>query len=74
MERRQHELERQQHYMRCPKCGGQLGERELFHVRVDVCTDCSGLWLDAGEVELLRATERHGLGRLMSELLRHRAK
>ena len=73
-ERRQRELERQQHYMRCPKCGAQLAERELQHLKVDVCTECNGMWLDAGELELLRATERHGFGRFFGDLLHHRAK
>lgn len=74
LERRQRELERQQHYMRCPKCGAQLTERELHHIKVDACTECGGLWLDSGELELLRATERHGFGRLIAERLGHRAK
>ena len=69
LERKQRELERQQHYMHCPKCGAQLSEREMQHLKVDVCPECNGLWLDAGELDLLRATERHGLGRLFGELL-----
>ncbi len=74
MERRQRELERQQHYMHCPKCGAQLAERDVHHLKVDVCAECGGVWLDAGELELLRATERHGFGRLVADLLGRRAK
>jgi hypothetical protein len=73
MERRQRELEREQHYMRCPKCGAQLAEQEVQHIKVDVCPQCNGTWLDAGELDLLRQTGRQGLGRLF-DLLGHRAK
>jgi hypothetical protein len=73
MERQQRESERERHYMRCPKCGAQLSERELRHVKVDACPECNGMWFDAGELELLRQTERHGLGRIF-DLLGHRGR
>ena len=50
------ERERKAHYMKCPKCGSDLAERELEHVKVDVCPSCNGVWLDAGELDLVRAT------------------
>lgn len=68
LERKQRESEREQSYMRCPKCGARLEERELEHIKVDVCTGCNGTWLDAGELELLRQTERQGFGRLFDLL------
>lgn len=68
MERRERDSEREQYYMRCPKCGGRLDERDVEHIKVDVCPECNGTWLDAGELELLRRTERHGLGRLFDVL------
>ena len=42
------------HYMHCPKCGQDLEERSLQEVKVDVCPKCEGIWLDRGELELLR--------------------
>ncbi len=40
-------------WMRCPKCGGKLEEKELEDVKVDVCSKCEGIYLDKGELELL---------------------
>jgi uncharacterized protein with PIN domain len=45
--------ERDSHYMRCPKCGGQLEEIEFHHMKIDRCKDCGGIWLDKGEMEML---------------------
>lgn len=39
--------------MRCPRCQGDLMEREFHHVRIDVCASCRGVWLDAGEMHML---------------------
>ncbi|MDD5222512.1 MAG: zf-TFIIB domain-containing protein [bacterium] len=39
------------HYMRCPKCGMQLVEIDFQGIKIDKCTNCSGSWFDAGEVE-----------------------
>jgi hypothetical protein len=45
--------ERASHFMRCPKCGGQLIETEYHHMKIDRCQDCGGIWLDKGEMEML---------------------
>ena len=39
------------HYMKCPKCGHDLVEEELEGVRLDRCSYCEGIFLDAGELE-----------------------
>jgi len=39
------------HYMRCPKCGMQLVEIDYRKIKIDRCTACDGVWLDAGELE-----------------------
>jgi hypothetical protein len=38
---------------RCPRCGVELIEVERENVKVDLCKQCSGIWLDAGELEAL---------------------
>jgi len=54
-ERAEHEAveERQRlkqlHFMKCPKCGHDLAEREVEGVTVDQCSFCEGVFLDAGE-------------------------
>jgi hypothetical protein len=39
--------------MRCLRDGTELTERVYGHLRIDVCPTCHGVWLDAGELELL---------------------
>lgn len=39
--------------MDCPVCRNPMIVLELDQVEVDYCTDCAGIWLDAGELELL---------------------
>ena len=38
-------------YMKCPKCGESLKERNFQKILIDQCTGCNGIWLDAGELE-----------------------
>ena len=52
---------RKQHYMKCPKCGADLAEEEVHGVVVDRCPDDNGIWLDAGELELLLDEKKPGL-------------
>ena len=37
----------------CPVCKNAMIALELAEVEVDYCTGCGGIWLDAGELELL---------------------
>ena len=39
--------------MDCPVCKNAMIVLELAEVEVDYCTDCGGIWFDAGELELL---------------------
>ena len=39
--------------MNCPVCKSAMIVLELDEVEVDYCTECEGIWLDAGELELL---------------------
>ena len=48
------------HWMRCPKCGMELAEIDYRKVRVDKCTSCGGVWLDAGELEQVGEGEHSG--------------
>jgi hypothetical protein len=41
------------HWMKCPKCGADLQEINYQNVMIDTCTECQGIWLDHGELELL---------------------
>ena len=52
----------------CPRCGGSLGEREVAHVKIDVCDKCHGTWLDAGELEMVLHLPRTDFLRAVHEL------
>jgi len=39
--------------MDCPVCDNAMITLELQGVEIDHCLDCGGIWLDAGELELL---------------------
>jgi len=39
--------------MDCPVCENAMITLELADVEIDYCTDCGGIWLDAGELEML---------------------
>ena len=41
----------------CPNCGGLMDGEDAGNVRVDVCLDCNGVWLDAGELDRLAAMD-----------------
>lgn len=46
--------------MQCPRCDGKLVSQTFGKVEVDVCPKCSGLWLDARELEQLAGHEGSG--------------
>jgi len=53
------------HHMKCPKCGMQLIEVDYKGIQVDKCSDCQGLWLDAGELEAVSKLEKSFLEELL---------
>lgn len=57
---------KEQHWMRCPKCGQQLTEVDFQGLRLDKCFTCGGHWFDNGELETwIEKHESHGmLGKL----------
>ncbi len=54
------------HYMKCPKCGMELIEIDFKNIKVDKCSECEGIWLDAGEFETVSKLEKGGLDKLFS--------
>lgn len=46
------------HYMQCPKCGMKLVEIDYRGIRIDRCTECEGVWLDAGELDAVAALDK----------------
>jgi len=54
------------HHMKCPKCGMELIEIDYKAIKVDKCSGCEGVWLDAGELEMVSKLEKSGLDKLFS--------
>lgn len=42
----------------CPKCGGTMREVQRSGIAVDRCSECGGIFLDAGELERLSVSEQ----------------
>jgi ribosomal protein L32E len=54
------------HRMKCPKCGMELIEIDYRNIKIDKCSGCEGVWLDAGELEAVSKLEKTGLDKLFS--------
>jgi hypothetical protein len=54
------------HHMRCPKCGMELIEIDYKGIKIDRCSECVGVWLDAGEMESVSKLEKSGLEKFFS--------
>ena len=57
---------KQLHYMQCPKCGMELIEIDYKGIKIDECSECEGIWLDAGELETVAKLEKIGLDKFFS--------
>lgn len=73
------ETERLTHYMKCPKDGHDLAPVVYHGVTIDRCAHCAGMWLDAGEIDMLASHDDQPgvLGRVLGDVmatLRNRGK
>ncbi|MGA2106401.1 MAG: zf-TFIIB domain-containing protein, partial [Syntrophorhabdales bacterium] len=57
---------RELHHMKCPKCGMELIEIDYKGLKIDECSACKGIWLDAGELAVVSKFEKGGLDKLFS--------
>jgi hypothetical protein len=65
------EAERKSHHMKCPKCGFDLITADFHGVTIDQCTNCHGIWFDAGEAESLLKSDQGGLfGRVVGSVIK----
>ena len=54
------------HFMKCPKCGMEIIEVDYKELKVDKCSECDGVWLDAGELEAVAKMDKSGIDKLFS--------
>ncbi len=57
---------KESHFMKCPKCGMKLIEIDYKGIKIDRCSGCEGIWLDAGELEVVSKMEKTGIDRFFS--------
>ncbi len=50
--------------MNCPICSVPLKNIQYGSQSVDICTNCEGIWLDAGELEAISKVEKKVLDKL----------
>jgi hypothetical protein len=62
------EQRKRTHYMKCPKCGGDLAEESFHGISVDRCTECHGVWFDTGEIESLIEKPDSAAGQFLKDL------
>lgn len=53
------------HWMKCPKCGMDLIEVDYKQIKVDKCSACDGVWLDAGELEAVAKMDKSGMDKFL---------
>lgn len=56
------------HFMHCPKCGMKLVEIDYRGVKIDKCSGCEGVWLDAGELNSASQLEKSIMDRFFGAL------
>ena len=54
------------HHMRCPKCGMELVAINYKDIEIDKCSECEGVWLDDGELEVVSKLETSSINKLFS--------
>lgn len=45
---------------KCPKCTGSLHTGNFENVQIDICDNCGGVWLDAGEFQRITHKQEGG--------------
>ncbi len=58
------------HFMQCPKCGMKLVEIDYKGIKIDKCSECEGVWLDAGELDAVSRLDKSVASKLLSALRR----
>ncbi|MFC1553352.1 zf-TFIIB domain-containing protein [candidate division KSB1 bacterium] len=56
------------HWMKCPKCGHDMEIKIIEKIEVDKCSNCKGIYFDAGELDellLKKAEERISFFRIL---------
>ena len=63
LEKQERESLKKLHHMCCPKCGMHLLEIDYKDIKIDKCSHCKGVWLDAGELDELLSKKENVLSK-----------
>jgi uncharacterized protein len=66
MKQEEKDKRKELHHMKCPKCGMKLIEINYKGIEIDECSECLGVWLDAGELEQVADLNKTSLDKLFS--------
>jgi ssDNA-binding Zn-finger/Zn-ribbon topoisomerase 1 len=69
-ERAQAERERQKHFRKCPRCGGDMISELAGKIGFDRCADCRGVFLEAAAAETLIKVEQGTAARIFNSMIR----
>jgi hypothetical protein len=56
--------------MNCLRCQVNMKKAERDGVLIDVCPECKGIWLDGGELDMLKAGERKQVPEILADARR----
>lgn len=54
------QAQKELHYLHCAKCGQKMETTTLVGVEIEVCPDCGGVYLDAGELGKILDEQNQG--------------
>lgn len=52
-------VEEHRRIVKCPHDSIPMDPRDIAGLVIDVCPECQGIWLDAGEISALKIAENH---------------
>ena len=70
LDRERAAAERRAHWMKCPNCGADLKETEYHHTKVDLCPECRGMWINAGEIDMIGQVKENRVSDFVRDLFK----
>lgn len=52
---------KEQHWMRCPKCGMEMAPMKMRDLHVATCFSCGGVFLDKKEIDVIAHPKQKGI-------------
>ncbi len=62
---------KEQHWLKCGKCGADMDTVIFRGVEIEVCPDCGAVLLDQGELEQLAGKDQSGVFQHLKDIFKH---